>query len=1340
MSNTNPNLEAQASRQNIIIENIRKAWYDGRPIVPIVGAGFSADSGYPVLRSINRYLARFKIAMDKDLLIPPFATDKFRESLILSTFDSKHPLSIIESIGWPDRFWLNQTIAAKLTESWTRSESRHNHIEKEITNQFEWLAEVSSTPRASKEWTDFLKNTKLKTNDFPWERWAIQGDWRRLIQYFTNYSSDFADELFAQYGFFRNPSSGHRSLAQLIQLLSIQKIFTFNFDDLLEKSLTQEQIQHRIFGMEHGHSLPSPGVVREMLAIIKMHGSHHSILIDERLDKPLSREYRERFSSLVGPRCVLLVLGCSGDDRRLLDLLESQGRDVTVCWLHFEPTLSEFPQKLTAELLSSPTNSPGAFVKQLLFSLSTRFPESAIPYTSHPRLPIPQSKPDKERLREFLKETRIQNEAVSNLSVASSEDLLDWSAACVNDGFVPIWVDLEATRTLAGIVGVIIDGCRKVDPELPAAVMPIGDLNDPASRNYAIERLEFALQRQRYAVLIDGLKTFGSDLLQHHGQRVPLEENQPNGTDGVSPIKVIDPEGSREFSDTQSLESLNEFLHKLNESSLGQSIIFASTVDHAKRRSDVPEEVGELITQPSGFGGHPLLWVCLATIRRTRPLPMLQRLIAPILPDKTSGALENFFLKVSQSESSPLKILEGGDVWFVRDQRDSYYTFATRFTGRLVFAQCQDKTKPQIKELRGCALAQSFLMGILHRKIASTYFSFEFMQSQDAFSFLEYTYHRISSLRNLSRCIFLCEKFPTSFLDAKDNLSEIKGQVEIVSPGFFKSYFGSIWTVWQESSTVPVEHLRTNLWRDLKALLVAWMEFEQTVRSQIPAEQLIRWIQEICDPIVLMRIEGVWVGSEYQPNEVKPGTDIPKLVLELKSYFEDLHARICLERGDVKEAEKIVDKKFKALHELQGAHKKNELEEALKKNELDAIECLVRGGEYEGAQTRLKLFSEQVLNIHERNTNHRTDESIHRWHHLQVLVHLQGSSWLEFGIENGCLSSSDINCAGALQNAESGIEAIRGPGALLTPSLDGMVVSSGSPGGAYRPYRSVFRTLKGRALIATLLDKNDPRNLATEDLLKEDRLLFQRAMRQFDSAKGGLGVSHAILRGWADLHAVEGTLMYIRRIYDKFADSGLIEAKLLSARSHLLLAVAAIRSGRRNAVWWRQYYQVVAQYHTEKCLFNLSVQAKIFTSQRNKGEHLTHPESQALHDVSSDVLRRYRKGLDATASFLDNSLERDKARSSRWFIRNIHELLLGTAVAIARFDETSVATSLRGTTDGIYSHAHAEYPRAELEKYSMKQIRDEALNQLLSRFNEIVNADEFAARKVVIEVVRNSMK
>jgi hypothetical protein len=120
------------------------------------------------------------------------------------------------------------------------------------------------------------------------------------------------------------------------------------------------------------------------------------------------------------------------------------------------------------------------------------------------------------------------------------------------------------------------------------------------------------------------------------------------------------------------------------------------------------------------------------------------------------------------------------------------------------------------------------------------------------------------------------------------------------------------------------------------------MEFEQTVRSQIPAEQLIHWIKEICHPEVLKRIEGVWVGSEYEANEVVPETDIPALVRELKSYFEDLHARICLERGDVDEARKIVEQKRTELLERAEALTKNELEVARKKNELDRIECLVR--------------------------------------------------------------------------------------------------------------------------------------------------------------------------------------------------------------------------------------------------------------------------------------------------------------------------------------------------------------------------------------------------------------
>ena len=52
-----------------VLRRVKDAWKSGRPIVPIVGAGFSANSGYPILSSICRYLARFLYALEKNLLM-----------------------------------------------------------------------------------------------------------------------------------------------------------------------------------------------------------------------------------------------------------------------------------------------------------------------------------------------------------------------------------------------------------------------------------------------------------------------------------------------------------------------------------------------------------------------------------------------------------------------------------------------------------------------------------------------------------------------------------------------------------------------------------------------------------------------------------------------------------------------------------------------------------------------------------------------------------------------------------------------------------------------------------------------------------------------------------------------------------------------------------------------------------------------------------------------------------------------------------------------------------------------------------------------------------------------
>jgi hypothetical protein len=299
---------------NDVLEKIRTAWYDGKPIVPIIGAGFSADSGYPILNSICRYLARFRYALREGLLLP--FTDKSGINVapklqpLLQAITNKgceEPFHYIEQFGWPNRFDLNQMVARHVCPVQADGlNTSHELIEEVITKQYNWLAKISTTARAAKHWED---NIKLGSECSEWDRWEVQGDWRRLVQFFTGHRKDYGDDLFAHFGFRRTPSPGHRYITLLTKLLSIKVIFTFNFDDLIEKALSLEGVPYRVYGMEHGRSLPSPRVVGEGLSVIKMHGSHHAILIDEELDHPLEPAYIDRFYDLAGHDALLLVLG-----------------------------------------------------------------------------------------------------------------------------------------------------------------------------------------------------------------------------------------------------------------------------------------------------------------------------------------------------------------------------------------------------------------------------------------------------------------------------------------------------------------------------------------------------------------------------------------------------------------------------------------------------------------------------------------------------------------------------------------------------------------------------------------------------------------------------------------------------------------------------------------------------------------------------------------------------------------------------------------------------------------------------------------------------------------------
>lgn len=89
-----------------LAEAVRAAHYGHRQIVPIIGAGLSADSGFPIVASIVRYLAKLQLMVQK--LSGKFQFDQPMQSYLDGRF--VHPVKYIKDFGWPDRYALNQDL------------------------------------------------------------------------------------------------------------------------------------------------------------------------------------------------------------------------------------------------------------------------------------------------------------------------------------------------------------------------------------------------------------------------------------------------------------------------------------------------------------------------------------------------------------------------------------------------------------------------------------------------------------------------------------------------------------------------------------------------------------------------------------------------------------------------------------------------------------------------------------------------------------------------------------------------------------------------------------------------------------------------------------------------------------------------------------------------------------------------------------------------------------------------------------------------------------------------------------------------------------------------------
>ena len=268
-------VEGNGSRMEVVValDELIKACKEGRPIVPLLGAGISVSSGYPPTRMIVNYLAKVHYYL-KRLYLP--SPDEGAKQNHDSKDNNDFKRQYLYHFGWPDPYWLNDVLWAWGPKSSTQMNNEINKIYREA-----WRRDAK----------DLLNQLEEVQSDQPQ---VPQPHWRPFLRWVTDCQADHVDSLFQMFNRGRVPSNSHRFLAFLVRLLNWKLILTTNFDDLIEKALRSEDLEPTVFDVWRQAELPNRLLVGSGLSVVKLHGSAYGLRAGESLDDPLSKEEKQK--------------------------------------------------------------------------------------------------------------------------------------------------------------------------------------------------------------------------------------------------------------------------------------------------------------------------------------------------------------------------------------------------------------------------------------------------------------------------------------------------------------------------------------------------------------------------------------------------------------------------------------------------------------------------------------------------------------------------------------------------------------------------------------------------------------------------------------------------------------------------------------------------------------------------------------------------------------------------------------------------------------------------------------------------------------------------------------
>ena len=417
-----------------------------RPIVPFLGAGISVATGFPAIKQINQYLAKVDFAILNGVFKHRYPGDD------VHTRYREHPSRFLLDFGWPDIGQLDADLWQWLTEVDSKrvggdlrknlqaiSDGLDNSGREFSRSHAELIQDDLAYDLVSVELKGRQKRVDLSLNqrDFftaitqfhlrrdlerlesgaddaalrQWKRWKhwrkgmvatnksdqslptapelLYGNWESLLDHLCEGSFDLVDQLFTQLEIGRRPSLAHRYLTFLKQKLDIPVVLTTNFDRLLEQALRDEGVAFSAFDIHRDADLPDPYLVRRQFSVLKLHGSSYGLRLGERLRYPLDAIAQRQVLELLPKKALLVVVGFSGYERRMLQLLRAvaaqarESESPRIIWLTLS-SLSGWPAQLVNEypklVKQVVIQDAGTFLQEFYFRLGNCYPAAQTPY------------------------------------------------------------------------------------------------------------------------------------------------------------------------------------------------------------------------------------------------------------------------------------------------------------------------------------------------------------------------------------------------------------------------------------------------------------------------------------------------------------------------------------------------------------------------------------------------------------------------------------------------------------------------------------------------------------------------------------------------------------------------------------------------------------------------------------------------------------------------------------------------------------------------------------------------------------------------------------------------